>query len=67
MWSIGVVIYLLLNGSKSGIPHSVLSANPNFDCSSEAKHFVKRPLNKDHRKRMTAAQALDHPLLQPAN
>ncbi|GKU89010.1 hypothetical protein SLEP1_g3207 [Rubroshorea leprosula] len=67
MWSIVVVINLLLCGTKSGNLRSVLSANPNFDCSSEAKDFVKRPLNKDHRKRMTAAQVLDHPLLQPAN
>ncbi|TYH05968.1 hypothetical protein ES288_A08G120800v1 [Gossypium darwinii] len=33
----------------------------------EAKDFVKRLLNKDHRKRMTAAQALAHPWLQDNN
>jgi serine/threonine protein kinase len=41
-----------------------LKADPSFDeapwpsLSSEAKDFVKRLLNKDPRKRMTAAQAL---------
>lgn len=71
LWSVGVISYILLCGSRpfwarteSGIFRSVLRANPNFDdspwpsISPEAKDFVKRLLNKDHRKRMTAAQAL---------
>jgi serine/threonine protein kinase len=71
MWSIGVITYILLCGSRpfwarteSGIFRSVLRADPNFDdspwasISPEAKDFVKRLLNKDYRKRMTAAQAL---------
>ncbi|KAL5667626.1 hypothetical protein ACJX0J_019847, partial [Zea mays] len=47
-----------------GIFRLVLRADPNFDdspwqsVSPEAKDFVKRLLNKDYRKRMTAAQAL---------
>lgn len=77
IWSIGVIAYILLCGSRpfwarteSGIFRSVLRANPNFDdapwpsVSPEAKDFVKRLLNKDHRKRMTAAQALTHPWLR---
>lgn len=77
MWSIGVITYILLCGSRpfwarteSGIFRSVLRADPNFDdtpwptVSPEAKDFVKRLLNKDHRKRMTAAQALTHPWLR---
>lgn len=80
MWSIGVITYILLCGSRpfwarteSGIFRSVLRADPNFDdspwpsVSLEAKDFVKRLLNKDHRKRMTAAQALAHPWLQDNN
>ncbi|KAI9110800.1 hypothetical protein K1719_018238 [Acacia pycnantha] len=80
LWSIGVITYILLCGSRpfwarteSGIFRSVLRANPNFDdtpwplISPEAKDFVKRLLNKDHRKRMTAAQALAHPWLRNEN
>ncbi|KAH0700510.1 CDPK-related kinase 5 [Solanum tuberosum] len=73
VWSIGVIAYILLCGSRpfwarteSGIFRSVLKADPSFEeqpwptLSSEAKDFVKRLLNKDPRKRMTAAQALGH-------
>ncbi|CAH9068877.1 unnamed protein product [Cuscuta epithymum] len=74
MWSVGVIAYILLCGSRpfwarseSGIFRAVLKADPNFDeapwptISSEAKDFVKRLLNKNYRKRLTAAQALCHP------
>ncbi|XP_058086885.1 CDPK-related kinase 3 isoform X1 [Magnolia sinica] len=77
IWSIGVITYILLCGSRpfwarteSGIFRAVLRADPNFDdapwpaVSPEAKDFVKRFLNKDYRKRMTAAQALTHPWLR---
>ncbi|KAL1535627.1 Cyclin-dependent kinase 4 [Salvia divinorum] len=77
IWSIGVITYILLCGSRpfwarteSGIFRSVLRAEPNFEdtpwpsVSSHAKDFVKRLLNKDYRKRMTAAQALTHPWLR---
>ncbi|KAJ4978403.1 hypothetical protein NE237_009183 [Protea cynaroides] len=76
MWSIGVIAYILLCGSRpfwarteSGIFRAVLKADPCFEeapwpsLSSEAKDFVKRLLNKDYRKRLTAAQALSHPWL----
>lgn len=71
VWSIGVIAYILLCGSRpfwarteSGIFRAVLKADPSFDeqpwpsLSSEARDFVKRLLIKDPRKRMTAAQAL---------
>ncbi|XP_009796477.1 CDPK-related kinase 3 [Nicotiana sylvestris] len=77
IWSIGVITYILLCGSRpfwarteSGIFRAVLRADPNFEdlpwpsVSPEAKDFVKRLLNKDYRKRMTAAQALTHPWLR---
>ncbi|XP_040952654.1 CDPK-related kinase 3 isoform X5 [Gossypium hirsutum] len=77
IWSIGVITYILLCGSRpfwarteSGIFRSVLRSDPNFDdmpwpsVSPEAKDFVKRLLNKDYRKRMTSVQALAHPWLR---
>uniref|UniRef100_A0A5B7A0P7 non-specific serine/threonine protein kinase n=1 Tax=Davidia involucrata TaxID=16924 RepID=A0A5B7A0P7_DAVIN len=80
IWSIGVITYILLCGSRpfwarteSGIFRAVLRADPNFDdlpwpsVSLEAKDFVKRLSNKDYRKRMTAAQALTHPWLRSEN
>lgn len=71
MWSVGVIAYILLCGSRpfwarteSGIFRAVLKADPSFEdepwplLSSDAKDFVKGLLNKDYRKRMTASQAL---------
>lgn len=80
VWSIGVIAYILLCGSRpfwarteSGIFRAVLKADPSFDevpwpsLSSEAKDFVKCLLNKDPRKRITAAQALSHPWIRGYN
>ncbi|WCJ22484.1 Calcium-dependent protein kinase (CDPK) family protein [Euphorbia peplus] len=77
IWSIGVIAYILLCGSRpfwarteSGIFRAVLRSDPNFEdlpwpsVTPEAKDFVKRLLNKDYRKRMTAVQALTHPWLR---
>uniref|UniRef100_A0A7N0UZ60 non-specific serine/threonine protein kinase n=2 Tax=Kalanchoe fedtschenkoi TaxID=63787 RepID=A0A7N0UZ60_KALFE len=76
MWSIGVIAYILLCGSRpfwsrteTGIFRAVLKADPSFDegpwpnLSPDALDFVKRLLNKDYRRRLTAAQALSHPWL----
>ncbi|XP_013595736.1 PREDICTED: CDPK-related kinase 4-like [Brassica oleracea var. oleracea] len=80
MWSVGVISYILLCGSRpfhgrteSAVFRCVIRANPNFQdmpwpsISHTGKDFVKRLLNKDHRKRMTAAQALAHPWLRDEN
>ncbi|KAJ6686379.1 CDPK-RELATED KINASE 3 [Salix purpurea] len=77
IWSIGVITYILLCGSRpfwarteSGIFRAVLRSDPNYEdlpwpsVTPEAKDFVKRLLNKDYRKRMTAVQALTHPWLR---
>lgn len=71
VWSIGVIAYILLCGSRpfcawteSGIFCTVLKVDTSFgeplwpSLSDEARDFVKRLLNKDPRKRMSAAQAL---------
>eukprot|EP00250_Pteridium_aquilinum_P015260 c22480_g1_i1 orf=512-2287(+) len=77
VWSIGVITYILLCGSRpfwarteSGIFKSVLKSDPTFDeapwpsVSEEAKDFVKRLLIKDRHRRMTAVQALTHPWIR---
>ncbi|KAJ0259107.1 CDPK-related kinase 3 [Hirschfeldia incana] len=77
IWSIGVITYILLCGSRpfwarteSGIFRTVLRSEPHYDdlpwpsVSPEGKEFVKRLLNKDYRKRMSAVQALTHPWLR---
>lgn len=71
MWSIGVIAYILLCGSRpfwarteSGIFRTVLKEDPSFDddpwpsLSSDAKDFVQGLLHKNQHKRLTAAQAL---------
>ncbi|KAL1534682.1 CDPK-related protein kinase-like isoform X1 [Salvia divinorum] len=77
IWSIGVIAYILLCGSRpfwarteSGIFRSVLKASPRFDddpwpsSSSESKDFVRCLLCKDPGRRISAAQALCHPWLR---
>ena len=71
MWSIGVIVYILICGSKpfwarteSRIFRAVLKVDPSFEETpwpavfSEVKDFVKRLLNKDMRKRMIVSQDL---------
>ncbi|KAK6159372.1 hypothetical protein DH2020_006686 [Rehmannia glutinosa] len=77
VWSIGVIAYILLSGSRpflgrteSDIFQAVLKDGPSFNenpwpsLSSESKDFVRRLLRKDPSRRITAAQALCHPWVQ---
>ncbi|XP_073138416.1 CDPK-related protein kinase isoform X2 [Henckelia pumila] len=77
LWSVGVLAYILLCGSRpfwarteSGIFREVLKASPSFDenpwpfLSSESKDFIKRLLDEDPRRRLTATQALRHPWIR---
>mmetsp|Transcript_41939 Transcript_41939/g.88044 ORF Transcript_41939/g.88044 Transcript_41939/m.88044 type:complete len:213 (-) Transcript_41939:2-640(-) len=77
LWSIGVVSYILLcgyppfDGANDGETRSsVLSGEYNFpskdwkDISKEAKDFIRRLLQMDATKRMTAEEALNHPWIE---
>jgi serine/threonine protein kinase len=74
LWSVGVISYILLsgyppfNGATNRETHeSVLRGRYEFhtgdwkDISPEAMDFVRRLLQMDPRRRMTAHQALSHP------
>ena len=74
LWSVGVIAYILLsgyppfNGTTNGETHeSVLRGRYEFhaedwkDIGPEAMDFVRRLLQMDPRRRMTAQQALIHP------
>ena len=73
-WSIGVLTYILLVGSRpfygrteSEIFEAVLSKNPDYNgvgITDEAKDFLQNLLTRDVKGRLTAAQALEHPWLK---
>lgn len=74
LWSVGVITYILLCGyppfrgnTNNEIHEATLSGRCRFpsedwsNVSREAMSFIRRLLHKDPTKRMTAAQALNHP------
>lgn len=77
MWSLGVICYVLLSGYSPFVGDTDLDTMTNVtlaqwdfkeeafaNISNEAKDFIKNLLIKDGTKRMTAAQALEHPWLK---
>ncbi|KAL8129376.1 hypothetical protein V2J09_018531 [Rumex salicifolius] len=74
IWSVGVILYILLCGvppfwaeSEHGIFNAILggqvdfTANPWPSISPQAKDLVRKMLNSDPMKRLTAYQVLNHP------
>ncbi|XP_021758927.1 calcium-dependent protein kinase 9-like isoform X2 [Chenopodium quinoa] len=77
IWSAGVMLYILLSGvppfwaeTEKGIFDAILQGHIDFECkpwptiSNGAKDLVKKMLTSDPKKRITAAQVLDHPWLK---
>ncbi|CAI9088395.1 OLC1v1022705C3 [Oldenlandia corymbosa var. corymbosa] len=77
IWSAGVMLYILLSGvppfwaeNERGIFDAVLRGYVDFDTqpwpsiSSSAKDLVRKMLTMDPKKRITAAQVLEHPWMR---
>ncbi|KAK9209711.1 hypothetical protein WN944_002079 [Citrus x changshan-huyou] len=77
IWSAGVILYILLSGvppfwaeTEKGIFDEILQGNIDFESSpwptisSSAKDLVRRMLTLDPKKRITAAEVLEHPWLK---
>ncbi|KAG4952959.1 hypothetical protein JHK87_038553 [Glycine soja] len=77
IWSAGVILYILLSGvppfwaeTEKGIFDAILQGHIDFESSpwpsisNSAKDLVRKMLIKDPKKRITAAQVLEHPWLK---
>ncbi|KAG5583559.1 hypothetical protein H5410_054186 [Solanum commersonii] len=79
VWSAGVILYILLCGvppfwaeTEQGVAQAIIRSAVNFKrdpwpkVSDNAKDLVKKMLNPDPSKRLTAQEVLDHPWIQNA-
>nr|GMD39787.1 calcium-dependent protein kinase 32-like [Ipomoea batatas] len=79
VWSAGVILYILLCGvppfwaeTEQGVAQAIIRSVVDFrrdpwpKVSDNAKDLVKKMLNPDPSKRLTAQEVLDHPWLQNA-
>lgn len=79
IWSAGVILYILLCGvppfwaeTEEGVAQAIIRSVVDFKrdpwprVSENAKDLVKKMLNPDPTRRLTAQQVLDHPWLQNA-
>ncbi|KAL9689149.1 hypothetical protein QQ045_033581 [Rhodiola kirilowii] len=77
VWSAGVMLYILLSGfppfcaeTEKGIFDAILEGKLSFEeapwptVSDSAKDLIKKMLTMDPKKRITAAEALEHPWLK---
>nr|AAD17800.1 Ca2+-dependent protein kinase [Mesembryanthemum crystallinum] len=77
VWSAGVMLYILLSGvppfwaeTEKGIFDAILQGHIDFESkpwpsiSNGAKDLVRKMLTQDPKKRITAAQVLEHPWLR---
>ncbi|XWS43149.1 hypothetical protein CRYUN_Cryun16bG0077900 [Craigia yunnanensis] len=79
VWSAGVILYILLCGvppfwaeTEQGVAQAIIRSVIDFKrdpwpkVSDNAKDLVRKMLNPDPRRRLTAEEVLDHPWLQNA-
>lgn len=77
VWSAGVILYILLSGvppfwaeTEKGIFDAIIEGELDFDSqpwpsiSESAKDLVRKMLTMDPKKRLTAAQVLEHPWMR---
>lgn len=77
VWSAGIILYILLSGvppfwaeTEKGIFDAILEGEIDFESkpwpsiSNSAKDLVRKMLTQDPKKRITAAQVLEHPWIR---
>ncbi|CAF2172054.1 hypothetical protein YC2023_091182 [Brassica napus] len=80
IWSAGVILYILLCGvppfwaeTEQGVAQAIIRSQLDFrrdpwpKVSEHAKDLIRKMLDPDQKRRLTAQQVLDHPWLQNAN